>query len=148
MKKTSIFIASTVMFLSLNANANKMGKTEACPQLDKIVEIGTGVYRASGNDGEWLGIIQNVLPDNNKIESFNSASILQENDTSPMKFQHCAYNLQRSSQLQMRFIHNKIPSYTVNTIGNEWKKDSGPFGLIETICTSPQPEKCEFSILK
>ncbi|HAU3143030.1 TPA: DUF3757 domain-containing protein [Salmonella enterica] len=148
MKKAFTFIAAAMLFSS-NVHADQKEKdTEHCPQLDKITEVGTGVYRASGNNGEWIGTTQDALLKSNKIHSFNSASILQEKSSSPMKFQNCSYNLGRGKQVQLRFTLNNSQDYTVKTVGKHWQKGPGPFGLTEYFCENTSPENCEFTIVK
>lgn len=64
---------------------------EHCPELKKIEETGSGIYRADGQKGAWAGIWQGIVADKAPVDSFQMALAIQENESSPIKFQYCTY---------------------------------------------------------
>lgn len=119
---------------------------EHCPELKEIDEIGSGVYRADGQKGEWTGVLQGIVADKVPIDSFQMALAIQENESSPIELQYCTYNVGADKTLDMRFISKNEQAFFIQPDGNTWKKENGPFGLIYNICEKTSPENCKFTV--
>ncbi|RCS21317.1 DUF3757 domain-containing protein [Phyllobacterium salinisoli] len=153
MNKLALLVVA-VSFVGVPAAAQAM---EQCPATGKIKEISGGVYRANSEDGEWLGILQGLIPERTPVRSFERALAIQENLKSPLYFQYCSYQLGTDKTLDMRFIPSEEQptetksdtrkSFTIETKGDVWKKEEGPFGLIYDVCETVDPEKCQFSVI-
>lgn len=145
MKKivTMIIVASSLGF-SLTSQA-----TENCPALNKIAGA-SGVFRADGINGEWRGVLQGIITEKAALQSFEMALAIQESQTAPSKFQHCTYLVGDDKTLDMKFVltnENEIErEFTIQTVGNLWKKEDGPFGLIYDACEKTAPENCIFTV--
>lgn len=128
MKKivTIIIVASSLGF-SLTSQA-----TENCPALNKIAGA-SGVFRADGINGEWCGVLRGIITEKAALQSFEMALAIQESQTAPSKFQHCTYLVGDDKTLDMKFVltnenENEIErEFTIQTVGNLWKKEDGPF---------------------
>ena len=101
---------------------------EHCPELKEIDEIGSGVYRADGQKGEWTGVLQGIVADKVPIASFQMALAIQENESSPIKLQYCTYNVGADKTLDMRFISKNEQAFFIQPDGNTWKKETGLLG--------------------
>lgn len=53
MKKLTSFITLSLLMSSPVLSY----AMESCPRVEIINEVNSGVYRASGMDGEWIGVI-------------------------------------------------------------------------------------------
>lgn len=144
MKKLILFtIATSLMGFSVASQA-----MENCPQLKNIEEVGSGVYRAEGENGEWHGVVQGVIADRTPVKSFEQALAIQEEVSAPQKLQYCSYMLETRSSLDMRFIAKNEREFTIQTEGDAWKKEDGPFGLINNIREKTAPENCKFTVIQ
>ena len=119
---------------------------EHCPELKNIEEIGSGVYRADGQKGEWSGVLQGIVAKKAPAHSFQMALAIQENESSPIKLQYCTYNVGSDKTLEMRFITKNEQAFSIQPDGDAWKKESGPFGLIYNVCEKTSPENCKFTV--
>lgn len=133
-------VASCVSFSAVSQAA------EHCPELKKIEETGSGVFRADGDNGEWLGVLQGIVADRTPVQSFKMALAIQENTSSPMKLQHCSYSVGPDKTLDMRFITKNEKEFSIQTEGNAWKKENGHFGLIYNVCEKTSPVNCKFTV--
>ncbi|PAV02859.1 hypothetical protein CBG25_08440 [Arsenophonus sp. ENCA] len=143
MKKivTMIIVASSLGF-SLTSQA-----TENCPALNKIAGA-SGVFRADGINGEWRGVLQGIIAEKAALQSFEMVLAIQESQTAPSKFQHCTYLVDDDKTLDMKFVlkNENEREFTIQTVGNLWKKEDGPFGLIYDACEKTAPENCIFTV--
>lgn len=115
MKKVliSAAIATCLLGMSLTSQA-----AENCPTVEKIEQVSPGVYRASGNDGEWTSVLQGVVTKNMPVQSFNLAIAIQESADAPQMLQHSTYNIGGREALDMRFIARKNKDFIIKTAGN------------------------------
>ncbi|MDU8647319.1 MULTISPECIES: DUF3757 domain-containing protein [Pseudomonas syringae group] len=145
MKKVliSAAIATCLLGMSLTSQA-----AENCPAVEKIEQVSPGVYRASGNEGEWTGVLQGVVTKKMSVQSFDLAITIQEGADAPEMLQHCTYNIGGREALDMRFIAKNNKDFTVKTAGSAWKKEDGPFGLIYNVCEKTSPENCKFTVIQ
>ncbi|ELS41744.1 DUF3757 domain-containing protein [Pseudomonas syringae] len=145
MKKVliSAAIATSLLGLSMTSQA-----VENCPAVSKIEQVSPGVYRASGNDGEWTGVLQGVVTKKMPVQSFDLAIAIQEGTDAPQMLQHCTYNIGGREALDMRFIAKNNKDFTVKTAGGAWKKEDGPFGLVYNVCEKTSPENCKFTVVQ
>ncbi|KFE44773.1 DUF3757 domain-containing protein [Pseudomonas congelans] len=139
----SAAIATSLLGISMTAQA-----TENCPAVSKIEQVSPGVYRASGHDGEWTGVLQGVVTKRMPVQSFDLAIAIQEGADAPQMLQHCTYNIGGREALDMRFIAKINKDFTVKTAGSAWKKEDGPFGLIYNVCEKTSPENCKFTVVQ
>lgn len=139
-KLVFITIAASLIGFSLTSQA-----TENCPALNKI-EGARGVFRADGANGEWRGVLQGIVAEKTTVQSFEMALAIKESESAPIKFQHCTYRVGVDKTLDMRFIPNSEKEFTVQTVGNLWKEEAGPFGLIYKVCEKTAPENCKFTV--
>lgn len=125
MKKVliSAAIATCLLGMSLTSQA-----AENCPAVEKIEQVSPGVYRASGNDGEWTGVLQGVVTKKMPVQSFDLAIAIQEGADAPQMLQYCTYNIGGREMLDMRFIAKNNKDFTVKTAGSTWKKRKWFFG--------------------
>ncbi|TFZ51256.1 DUF3757 domain-containing protein [Serratia proteamaculans] len=121
---------------------------ENCPQLKNIEEIGSGVYRADGENGEWQGVVQGVVDDKTPVKSFDMALAIKEEASAPLKLQYCAYSLGNRGVLDMRFIAKNEKDFTIQTEGDAWKEEEGAFGMINSVCEKTAPENCKFTVIQ
>ncbi|WP_226487877.1 DUF3757 domain-containing protein [Pseudomonas sp. B20] len=144
MKKVliSAAIATSLLGLSMTSQA-----AENCPAVSKIEQVSPGVYRASGNDGEWTGVLQGVVTKKMPVQSFDLAIAIQEGADAPQMLQHCTYNIGGREALDMRFIAKNNKDFTIKTAGNAWKKEDGPFGLVYNVCEKTSPDNCKFTVV-
>lgn len=147
MKKiVTLIIAVSLISFSLTSQT-----TENCPALNKIAGA-SGVFRADGINGEWRGVLQGIITEKAALQSFEMALAIQESQTAPSKFQHCTYLVGDDKTLDMKFVlKNKNENenereFTIQTVGNLWKKEDGPFGLIYDACEKTAPENCIFTV--
>ena len=144
MKKSMCFaIAAAVMGFCAASQA-----TENCPVLKNIEEVGSGVYRAKGERGEWLGVMRGVVAQKAPVQTFEEAITIQEGVSAPLKFQHCSYGIGKRNTLEMRFIPTAAKEFAVNLEGNAWLKQDGPFGLIYHVCAKTSPDNCKFAVIQ
>jgi len=141
MRKLIIFALVTA-FMGFSAACQAM---ENCPSIKKIEEVGSGVYRAEGENGEWSGVRQGVVAKKTSVRSFEIAIAIQENASAPQKFQHCSYGVGNRNTLDMRFIPANEKELSIDTEGDAWKKEEGAFGLIYNVCEKTAPENCKFT---
>ncbi|WP_162885079.1 DUF3757 domain-containing protein [Pseudomonas syringae] len=139
----SAAIATSLLGISMTAQA-----TENCPAVSKIEQVSPGVYRASGHDGEWTGVLQGVVTKKMPVQSFDLAIAIQEGTDAPKMLQHCTYNIGGREALDMRFIAKNNKDFTVKTAGGAWKKEDGPFGLVYNVCEKTSPENCKFTVVQ
>ncbi|ALU61832.1 hypothetical protein ACA40_18920 [Pseudomonas syringae pv. lapsa] len=144
MKKVliSAAIATSLLGLSMTSQA-----AENCPAVSQIEQVSPGVYRASGNDGEWTGVLQGVVTKKMPVQSFDLAIAIQEGADAPQMLQHCTYNIGGREALDMRFIAKNNKDFTIKTAGNAWKKEDGPFGLVYNVCEKTSPDNCKFTVV-
>ncbi|MDR5611452.1 MULTISPECIES: DUF3757 domain-containing protein [unclassified Arsenophonus] len=147
MKKiVTLIIAVSLISFSITSET-----TENCPALNKIAGA-SGVFRADGINGEWRGVLQGIIAEKAAVQSFEMALAIQESQTAPSKFQHCTYLVGDDKTLDMKFVlknenENEIErEFTIQTVGNLWKKEDGPFGLIYDACEKTAPENCIFTV--
>lgn len=149
MKKiVTLIIAVSLISFSLTSQT-----TENCPALNKIAGV-SGVFRADGINGEWRGVLQGIIAEKAAVQSFEMALAIQESQTAPSKFQHCTYLVGDNKTLDMKFVlknenenENEIErEFTIQTVGNLWKKEDGSFGLIYDACEKTAPENCIFTV--
>ncbi|WP_236444772.1 DUF3757 domain-containing protein [Pseudomonas syringae] len=145
MKKLLISAAMATSLLGLSMTAQA---TENCPAVAKIEQVSPGVYRASGNDGEWTGVLQGVVTKKMPVQSFDLAIAIQEGADAPQMLQHCTYNIGGREALDMRFIAKNNKDFTIKTAGNAWKKEDGPFGLVYNVCEKTSPDNCKFTVVQ
>ncbi|KPX46508.1 Uncharacterized protein ALO68_01517 [Pseudomonas syringae pv. helianthi] len=145
MKKilVSAAIATSLLGMSMTSQA-----AENCPAIAKIEQVSPGVYRASGNGGEWTGVLQGVVTKKMPVQSFDLAIAIQEGADAPQMLQHCTYNIGGREALDMRFIAKNNKDFTVKTAGSVWKKEDGPFGLVYNVCEKTSPENCNFTVVQ
>lgn len=117
----SAAMATSLLGMSLASQAS-----ENCPAVAKIEQVSPGVYRASGNDGEWTGVLQGVVTKKMTVQSFDLAIAIQEGADAPQMLQHCTYNIGGREALDMRFIAKNNKDFTIKTAGSAWKKEDGP----------------------
>jgi hypothetical protein len=139
----SAAIATSLLGISMTAQA-----TENCPAVSKIEQVSPGVYRASGHDGEWTGVLQGVVTKKMPVQSFDLAIAIQEGADAPQMLQHCTYNISGREALDMRFIAKNNKDFIVKTAGSAWKKEDGPFGLVYNVCEKTSPENCKFTVVQ
>jgi hypothetical protein len=139
----SAAMATSLLGMSLASQA-----TENCPAVSKIEQVSPGVYRASGHDGEWTGVLQGVVTKKMPVQSFDLAIAIQEGADAPQMLQHCTYNIGGREALDMRFIAKNNKDFTVKTAGGAWKKEDGPFGLVYNVCEKTSPENCKFTVVQ
>ncbi|RMN28811.1 hypothetical protein ALQ62_04050 [Pseudomonas coronafaciens pv. zizaniae] len=142
MKKILLITTITTSLLGISMTSQA---AENCPAVSKIEQVSPGVYRASGNDGEWTGVLQGVVTKKMSVQSFGLAIAIQEGAGAPEMFQHCTYNIGGREALDMRFIAKNNKDFTVKTSGSTWKKEDGPFGLTYNVCEKTSPENCTFT---
>ncbi|MDR5615787.1 DUF3757 domain-containing protein [Arsenophonus sp.] len=143
MKKiVTLIIAVSLISFSLTSQT-----TENCPALNKIADA-SGVFRADGINGEWRGVLQGIITEKAAVQSFEMALAIQESQTAPSKFQHCTYLIDDDKTLDMKFVlkNENEREFTIQTVGNLWKKEDGPFGLIYDACEKTAPENCIFTV--
>lgn len=109
----SVAIATSLLGLSMTSQA-----TENCPAISEIEQVSPGVYRASGNDGEWTSVLQGVVTKKMPVQSFDLAIAIQEGADTPQMLQHCTYNIGGRGALDMRFIARKNKDFIIKTAGN------------------------------
>lgn len=119
--------------------------SEHCPSFDTINEIGNGVYRAGGNEGEWIGVMQGIVNQKPPILSFENALAVRNNINAPLKMQYCHYRAGPTQIIDMRFVAKDEEQTNIATLGEQWKDEQGPFGLIYRICENQAPEECKFN---
>ncbi|MBS7424604.1 DUF3757 domain-containing protein [Pseudomonas syringae] len=139
----SAAIATSLLGISMTAQA-----TENCPAVSKIEQVSPGVYRASGNAGEWTGVLQGVVTKKMPVQSFDLAIAIQEGADASQMLQHCTYNIGGREALDMRFIAKNNKDFTIKTAGSAWKKEDGPFGLVYNVCEKTSPENCKFTVVQ
>ncbi|MBP1147149.1 MULTISPECIES: DUF3757 domain-containing protein [Pseudomonas] len=139
----SAAMATSLLGMSLASQA-----TENCPAVSKIEQVSPGVYRASGHDGEWTGVLQGVVTKKMPVQSFDLAIAIQEGADAPQMLQHCTYNIGGREALDMRFIAKNNKDFTVKTASGVWKKEDGPFGLVYSVCEKTSPENCKFTVVQ
>lgn len=144
MKKLLISAAMATSLLGLSMTSQA---SENCPAVAKIEQVSPGVYRASGNDGEWTGVLQGVVTKKMPVQSFDLAIAIQEGADAPQMLQHCTYNIGGREALDMRFIAKNNKDFTIKTAGNAWKKEDGPFGLVYNVCEKTSPDNCKFTVV-
>ncbi|MDC3738145.1 DUF3757 domain-containing protein [Pseudomonas syringae pv. syringae] len=145
MKKLLISAAMATSLLGLSMTSQA---AENCPAVSKIEQVSPGVYRASGNDGEWTGVLQGVVTKKMPVQSFDLAIAIQEGADAPQMLQHCTYSIGGREALDMRFIAKNNKDFTIKTAGNAWKKEDGPFGLVYNVCEKTSPENCKFTVVQ
>ncbi len=145
MKKLLIGAAMATPLLGISMTAQA---TENCPAVSKIEQVSPGVYRASGHDGEWTGVLQGVVTKKMPVQSFDLAIAIQEGADAHQMLQHCTYNIGGREALDMRFITKNNKDFTVKTAGSAWKKEDGPFGLVYNVCEKTSPENCKFTVVQ
>lgn len=138
-------IALTVAVSCLSYSALSQA-SENCPELNKIEEIGSGVFRADGNNGEWSGVLQGFVADRTPVRSFKEVIAIQADTASPIKLQYCTYDVGPDKKLDMRFTIKSGNEYSIKTEGDKWIKETGPIGLIYSVCGNTEPELCIFSV--
>ncbi|CAI0718333.1 DUF3757 domain-containing protein [Serratia quinivorans] len=144
MKKIIAFtITASLMVFSVASQA-----LENCPQLKNIEEIGSGVYRAEGDNGEWQGVVQGIIADKTPVKSFEQALAIQGEASAPIKLQYCTYMLENRGALDMRFTAKNERDFTIQTEGDAWKKEEGSFGMIYNVCEKTAPENCKFTVIQ
>ncbi|BCS43203.1 MULTISPECIES: DUF3757 domain-containing protein [Pseudomonas syringae group genomosp. 2] len=145
MKKVliSAAIATCLLGMSMTSQA-----AENCPAVEKIEQVSPGVYRASGNDGEWTGVLQGVVKKKMHVQSFELAIAIQESADAPQMLQYCTYNIGGREMLDMRFTAKNNKDFTVKTAGSIWKKENGFLGLVYNVCEKTSPENCKFTVVK
>ncbi|CNI83564.1 DUF3757 domain-containing protein [Yersinia mollaretii] len=141
--KKLIVLAIGASFISFSAASQA---TEHCPELKKIEEAASGVYRADGVNGEWSGVLQGIVAERTPVQSFKMALAIQENASGPIKLQYCTYGVGPDKTLDMRFITKNEKDFSIQTEGNNWKTEPGPFGLIYNVCEKTSPENCKFTV--
>ncbi|SPP31056.1 hypothetical protein ARAF_0159 [Arsenophonus endosymbiont of Aleurodicus floccissimus] len=121
--------------------------TENCPVLNKIAGA-SGVFRADGINVEWRVVLQGIIAEKAAVQSFEMALAIQESQSAPSKFQHCTYLVGDDKTLDMKFVlkNENEKEFTIQTVGNLWKKADGPFGLIDDSCEKTAPENCIFTV--
>ncbi|PHN47163.1 DUF3757 domain-containing protein [Pseudomonas syringae] len=139
----SAAMATSLLGVSLASQAS-----ENCPAVAKIEQVSPGVYRASGNAGEWTGVLQGVVTKTMPVQSFDLAIAIQEGADAPQMLQHCTYNIGGREALDMRFIAKNNKDFTIKTAGNAWKKEDGPFGLVYNVCEKTSAENCKFTVVQ
>ncbi|WP_440072642.1 DUF3757 domain-containing protein [Pseudomonas fragariae (ex Marin et al. 2024)] len=145
MKKLLIGVAIATSLLGLSMTSQA---AENCPAVSKIEQVSPGVYRASGNDGEWTGVLQGVVTKKMPVQSFDLAIAIQEGADAPQMLQHCTYNIGGREALDMRFIAKNNKDFNIKTAGSAWKKEDGPFGLVYNVCEKTSPENCKFTVVQ
>ncbi|MCA5973421.1 MULTISPECIES: DUF3757 domain-containing protein [Pseudomonas] len=145
MKKLLIGVAVATSLLGLSMTSQA---AENCPAVSKIEQVSPGVYRASGNDGEWTGVLQGVVTKKMPVQSFDLAIAIQEGADAPQMLQHCTYNIGGREALDMRFIAKNNKDFTIKTASSAWKKEDGPFGLVYNVCEKTSPENCKFTVVQ
>ncbi|WP_334473821.1 DUF3757 domain-containing protein [Arsenophonus sp. PmNCSU2021_1] len=142
-------IVTLIITVSLISFSLTSQTTENCPALNKIAGA-SDVFRADGINGEWCGVLQGIITEKAALQSFEMALAIQESQTAPSKFQHCTYLVGDDKTLDMKFVlKNKNENereFTIQTVGNLWKKEDGPFGLIYDACEKIAPENCIFTV--
>ena len=139
----SAAMATSLLGMSLASQA-----AENCPAVSKIEQVSPGVYRASGHDGEWTGVLQGVVTKKMPVQSFDLAIAIQEGADAPQMLQHCTYNIGGREALDMRFVTKNNKDFTIKTAGSAWKKEDGPFGLVYNVCEKTSPENCKFAVVQ
>lgn len=59
---------------------------EHCPELKKIEENGSGIYRSDGQKGAWAGIWQGIVADKAPVDSFQMALLFRKMNHPPLNF--------------------------------------------------------------
>ncbi|HGJ5857516.1 DUF3757 domain-containing protein [Arsenophonus nasoniae] len=139
-KLITLIIAASLIGFSLTSQA-----TENCPALNKI-ESSNGIFHANGVDGNWLGVLQGIIAEKTTVQSFEGGLAIAESQSAPIKFQYCTYRVGVDKTLDMRFTPKNEKEFTIQTVGNLWKEEAGPFGLIYKVCEKTAPENCKFTI--
>lgn len=142
MKKLTSFITLSLLMSSPVLSY----AMESCPRVEIINEVNSGVYRASGMDGEWIGVISGITDNKNPVQSFRMARAIKETDESPLKFQSCTYETKSGATLDMRFNSPHKTYFTIKTEADVWKEESSYFGMINSVCEKTVPENCKFSL--
>ena len=133
--------ALSLMGVSFSSHA-----AENCPQVASIKQVGTGVYRAMGERGQWSGVLQGV--ETAPVQSFEMALAIPDHEMATQQFQYCSYNVGFRIELDMLFLPDNDKEYTVITEGEVWRKEPGHFGLIYNVCEKTAPENCKFSLVQ
>ncbi len=113
-------MATSLLGISMTAQA-----TENCPAVSKIEQVSPGVYRASGNAGEWTGVLQGVVTKKMPVQSFDLAIAIQEGADAPQMLQHCTYNIGGREALDMRFIAKNNKDFTIKLQAMPGRKKMG-----------------------
>lgn len=136
-------ISGALMAISITSQA-----IESCPKVSTIEQVGPGIYRADGEHGEWSGVTQGIAEKTAPVQFFEMALAIQENERAPQEFQYCTYNVGDHDRLDMRFLAHNKKDFNVKAVGDAWKKEDGPFGLIYDVCEKNAAENCKFSLIQ
>lgn len=136
-------ITASLMAVSATSQA-----IENCPKVSNIEQVGPGIYRATGEQGEWSGVIQGVVAKTAPVQFFEMALAIQDSELAPQEFQYCSYNVGDHDRLDMRFLANNEKDFTLKTEGDAWVKEDGPFGLIYSVCEKTMAENCTLSLIQ
>ncbi len=145
MEKVKLSLASLIITIS---SAEISAHSIACPDISQITEVGSsGIFRASDDQGEWLGSLSGVIKNDTRLKSFEMALVVQEKKEELQKLQYCSYRMEGElSSLNMRYSPKGETTYNVTTEGDAWKEEEGPFGLIYYVCENSSPENCRFTV--
>lgn len=113
---------------------------EHCPALTNIKEVASGIFISIGNDGKWVGLINGFLPSATKINSFDYAIAIEK------ELKYCSYET-TFGPLDMRFETTSGKPFSIETLGEEWRDEEGPFGITYTVCDNTTPEMCRFRVI-
>ncbi|MGL5486399.1 MAG: DUF3757 domain-containing protein [Shewanella sp.] len=113
---------------------------EHCPTLTNIKEVASGIFISNGIDGKWIGLINGFLPTQTKVKSFEMALAIQKT------LKYCTYDTS-FGKLDMKFETTSGKPFSIETIGEQWHDEDGPFGITYTVCENTTPENCKFTVI-
>lgn len=132
----NVKLVCSVFLVALSGNAMATS-FEACP-LPADVRHQGGVYTAptNTNGGEWLGVISSARPA--ALTAFDNA-VFYAGDGSTKTvgvLSKCAYVSANGDRVDLRYRPGQPTDITVKLENiAAWKREEGPFGLVQFTCS-------------
>lgn len=139
-------IAKSFLLAGLLMAGNAVAaSTEYCPSVPDIRHT-QGIYTADTVSGkhQWLGVVQDSKP--GAVALFEGALFYPDSDEGTRGvLSRCNYRTAVDSQVALRYRVDSVPDVRVDLENlQNWKKRSGPFGIIYFECTSQAAGACAF----
>ncbi|CNI66540.1 DUF3757 domain-containing protein [Yersinia vastinensis] len=124
-----------------------------CPAISAIKQAAQ-IYTATGNgDDEWIGVLQESIPENKAaIKDFSEALLIIDNESDKDKnamqgiFQKCTYNLHDAGRQVDMYYGNKTWPVSINGKPH-WAYQKTAFLEIYQ-CSGVAAEECQFDIVE